>query len=229
MDWGSAIGGIASAAGSVGDLLTGGYFSRKAWERQKEAMKHAHQWEVQDLRAAGLNPILSAGGSGASTGGLTSPMVESNFGKASADAFVNALMTKQMQTQEATSKNIATDTDLKKEKVLTEKTAQASNLSQAGLSSASAKEINQRTDFYEKHPEVLSIHLKNKAFPTVGGAAAALELGIGDIVGSAKSAAKIVHDAVSGGSAGKAVKRGVQKLSNTATADPNSDSWNGGD
>ena len=28
-----------------------------------EQMQNAHQWEVDDLRAAGLNPILSAGGS----------------------------------------------------------------------------------------------------------------------------------------------------------------------
>lgn len=35
----------------------------------KEAAQNAHQWEVADLEKAGLNPILSAGGGGASMAG----------------------------------------------------------------------------------------------------------------------------------------------------------------
>lgn len=40
---------------------------------QKEAAKHAHQWEVDDLRKAGLNPILSSKYGGASVGSIPSP------------------------------------------------------------------------------------------------------------------------------------------------------------
>lgn len=56
--WAEAIGGAANFGSSALSAYVG-------WKHQKEVMKNRHQWEVEDLRKAGLNPILSAGGSGA--------------------------------------------------------------------------------------------------------------------------------------------------------------------
>jgi hypothetical protein len=67
--WGAIIGaaiGAVSARRATNKSITEAD-KNKWW--QQEMSSSAHQREVADLRAAGLNPILSAGGRGASTPG----------------------------------------------------------------------------------------------------------------------------------------------------------------
>jgi hypothetical protein len=56
--------GFAGALAGIGGSLLSGSEERsasaKAYDRQKEFYQNRHQWEVKDLEAAGLNPILSA-------------------------------------------------------------------------------------------------------------------------------------------------------------------------
>ena len=67
MSFGAIFGQVAGqVANKATDFLFSNYQANKAWSRQKQAAQSAHQWEVADLKAAGLNPILSAtGGNGA--------------------------------------------------------------------------------------------------------------------------------------------------------------------
>lgn len=70
--WGAAIGGTIGALGGFGNSKSSGLSAKSAallaqYQAQQEErrMKNAHQWEVQDLIKAGLNPALSATGSSA--------------------------------------------------------------------------------------------------------------------------------------------------------------------
>ena len=97
----SLIGGGASL---IGGVLQNNW-NRRAAERSMgftERMSNtAHQREVEDLRAAGLNPILSAGGSGASRPAGTSYQAENVVGAAISSALDIARMKKELSEADA--------------------------------------------------------------------------------------------------------------------------------
>lgn len=119
MAWDAAIGGGASTFGSIYGANKSAKSAKKvmqmqiAWERERA--QNAHQWEVKDLEAAGLNPILSAGGQGAATSGVSGQMPDtSGYGQAG-EALLNSAkaindIKNQTKLAEAQSNNLDQDT-----------------------------------------------------------------------------------------------------------------------
>lgn len=94
------IGGGASAAASAKAAKEATEMQIN-WERERA--KNAHQWEVQDLKNAGLNPILSAGGSGATTGGISAPVPDTSgyqkAGESVGSALAAAIDTQRLENE----------------------------------------------------------------------------------------------------------------------------------
>ena len=119
--------GWSEAASAIGNLGSSALASYVNWKHQKEVMQNRHQWEVADLRKAGLNPILSAGGQGTSG---NAPVIEptdvAGAMHSGADKELKEAQAKQVEVQNSA---LAADTEHKKAQ--TEVAKEASTLTYA--------------------------------------------------------------------------------------------------
>lgn len=83
---GSVLGGFLGRKGVQDQNAANIAMSREQMAFQERMSSTAHQREVADLRAAGLNPILSAGGSGSSSPGGAMPRIENELEPVSSSA-----------------------------------------------------------------------------------------------------------------------------------------------
>ena len=115
----AAIGAVSSIYGSNQANSAAFQMQANSLAAQKESMQNRHQWEVEDLRKAGLNPILSAinsaGGvvSGA-TGNTTGPDIAGALNKIANSALMRKqteLLEKDLQVKQDNAKANLTNAD----------------------------------------------------------------------------------------------------------------------
>lgn len=123
----SFLGDIAGAVIGAGSSIWGANQSNSAAfemqansiNAQREFMQNRHQWEVEDLRRAGLNPILSAtnsaGGSiSGATANVTAPDISGALNKIANSAFAKKqteLLEKELQVKQDNAKANLTNAD----------------------------------------------------------------------------------------------------------------------
>ena len=129
-DWAGAIGSVVGSIINAGSSAVGNMMSFE----QNMAMQHdaqawsermantAHQRELSDLEAAGLNPILTAqGGQGASTGSAGTNSVNPQMPQIGTDIMNFLANTAQIDKTKSESDNIRQDTVLKNSQVAVER------------------------------------------------------------------------------------------------------------
>ncbi len=190
MGFGAIVGALASKGLDVG---ASAFLQHNQANLESRFYRHRHQYEVRDLRAAGLNPVLSA--LNGASGGLNVGLVGTGDTAQSAAALHNAMKQDDLITAQENKTKADTATSLALGKMYTEQANSARQ--QANLIAEQAKSTNRENVFYSQNPDVYRAMLRERAVPGLGGKASVASDVVEGVANSAKPLVKRVIKAIS--------------------------------
>lgn len=163
---GSVAGGLIGKASAKSQNKAAQQAAAQANQWTNEQLKSRHQWEVRDLKNAGLNPVLSAGGTPSIGGSAMAPVVgEMDQMQKGVEAAASAAQMKLIQEQV---KNVAEDTELKRENQAVAKTTAAAQTAAAMNSVANANLADANSAVAAEQRKSVMADWKGKTFELQG-------------------------------------------------------------
>lgn len=159
----SALGVVGSLVGASMQNSAQAQFQAQNYAYQKESLQNRHQWEVEDLKKAGLNPILSATNSSGGMINTGTPSAASvDLPKALEQIANSALARKDEQLREynAQTDRIKADADMLRARQDEAKTSSAIELTQAqtGTTKEQARYLVKSAEMMDKNYELQKIY-----------------------------------------------------------------------